>query len=533
MPDIRIRAAEQLSDGAEGAAEFVAKVDQINQSVDVTSMGGLLPLAIAILILHEVFTANAEHRGPRIWWMVMRVIAFMGAILCYPRIVGLLTGLLGGGSWANPVEIIEPLEKAYDAHKAARAEDGWMDMKANVQGLVWTYLFMVDCILGAVAFIATNIVIKAQGIFILIFTSIGKTCLILSIVPGVGLAKSWAKGLATVAAWSFMAKIVYSALGVMAPDTSDFATSVSIMLHMKLWLKYAMLVIFTVMIPKLVNSVVSGSVSAAPGVGAALAGGFMAFKAMKLGVSAAKKGTQIAGKAAGKLANRHGGKVSRGLGKAARTADYKVGTAAAGAKSKMQKSAQGAVLSHKISRGASRHASTAAKGSVKPGGPPSLSKSMSPKSLVSQSGPASKSGAGKTLGASGKGTAASSDATPMKSSASGSAVSSPNAGRSDSSSKTPTQNFSGERGDGKRGGGAVPARTTSFPASPRSSDAGGQSSSRPASGGAPLASGPRDVGSSSSSSQGSHNFRAEAEHESEPEPQPPKRRGRYTSKQER
>ena len=315
MAELTQIAAEHLSQGIEGSEAFVQNVGQWNDSIDTANLNGLLPLAIAFLILHEMYFSTSENRPPRIWWMLLRIAGFGACLVSYGRIVSLLTGLVGGGSWPDSGNLIAPLDFALDAQITNLSNVGWGNMaEFSIQAIVWAALFFIDCFMALIALLIVTVIVKGQALALLIFITAGKTCLILSIMPGVGIAKSWAKAVATVAAWSFMAKIVYSAVGALSPSLGHYAASTSVAAHMQIWLAYGLLAVFTLLIPKLVSALVSGGMSVVPGMGVALAGGMFAarFLRPKLPPAGRIRSKNKKSKASSEKGQKRQGKVSRG-----------------------------------------------------------------------------------------------------------------------------------------------------------------------------------------------------------------------------
>lgn len=276
--DLTRQAAEKLGQGSDSSAEFTQQVTDWSHSLELTTLGGLLPIAVAMLILHEMYFATTESRAPRVGWMLLRIVGFGACLLGYDRVVGMLTGLVGGGAWPEVGDLIAPLHKAATARLSMLSDMNMGNMGVELPNfLLWLVLFMIDCMLALFAIIAITVLTKIQALLLVIFISTGKTCIVLSIMPGVGIAKSWARLVATVAAWSAMAGFVFSAVGVQSINYNMVAQS-GLSWHMHIWLQYAMLGIFTISIPKLVGAVVSGGMSAAPGMGAAIGGAFMGAK---------------------------------------------------------------------------------------------------------------------------------------------------------------------------------------------------------------------------------------------------------------
>jgi hypothetical protein len=75
--------------------------------------------------------------------------------------------------------------------------------------IVWV-LLMISVLF---AYIAGALLSVVQAVSLSIFLGLGKACIVVSLVPGVSLAKSWARSLAQVAAWSTVGGVVMGLLG--------------------------------------------------------------------------------------------------------------------------------------------------------------------------------------------------------------------------------------------------------------------------------------------------------------------------------
>ncbi len=316
-------AARRLHDG-EGNAEFVGNVQEWAGVVDGATLHSLLPLAVACLLLHEMWTSTQENRAFRVFSVILRIVGCGALLAGYGRLVGLLTGVLGGaGAWPGDAMLTDGLRETVDARMetfAGLSIDEAMDALPHF--LLWIVFFMVDCLCAFFAYAVIFLLTKFQALMLIIFISAGKTCIVLSLVPGVGLAKTWARALATLAAWGWMGGLVFSAVGGLDIPVLQYSHSVRIDWHFQIWIFYILLGIFGASIPKLVSMLSSGAVSGAPSILGAMGGVYAGLKLTKMGAKlgagtarATAGAARLGKRGLGKMDSATGGYGSRALGK--------------------------------------------------------------------------------------------------------------------------------------------------------------------------------------------------------------------------
>ena len=332
--------AARLLHSGEGNEEFVSNVHEWTGIVNGATLHSLLPLAVACLLLHEMWFSTQENRAFRVWPVLLRIVGCGALLAGYGRVVGLLTGLLGGaGAWPSDSLLIDGLKTTAERRMETFAGVEFDDLM-GVLGhfLLWILLFMVDCFTAFFAYAVIFLLTKFQALMLVIFIAAGKTCIVLSLVPGVGLAKTWARALATLAAWGWMGGLVFSAVGGLNINVVQSSHSINIGWHFQLWIFYILLGIFAASIPKLVGMLASGAVSGAPSIagalGAAYAGVKLSKAGVKLGAGTAKVtagAAKLGGAGLQKLDGATGGHGGRALNKAKRVGNTPVGQVASAA----------------------------------------------------------------------------------------------------------------------------------------------------------------------------------------------------------
>lgn len=257
------------------------QITMVAEKLDHAAVYGFLPLALALLILHEHYRATSEGGLFRLGHVAARSVAVVGLLLGYGRIVGLLTGVAGaGGGWMTGDDFSRRIGNVGEQIHQAWWSCGGLDDLGDFLAILFIWSVTVFC--AFLAFVSNLLLSKCQAILIMIFLAAGKTCITVSLVPGVGVGKSWARALAQVAGWSFVAGILLTNLAPRAGHTksligADLAT-VDYLALLRLAGGYLVLTVFTLAVPKITSSLFSGAVGAAPGVMGALAMGFAGAK---------------------------------------------------------------------------------------------------------------------------------------------------------------------------------------------------------------------------------------------------------------
>jgi hypothetical protein len=100
-----------------------------------------------------------------------------------------------------------------------------------------------------------------------ILLAVGKTCITVTLVPGVGLGSSWARSLAKVAAWSTVAGVITALMVHAMPDLREMVRNMAYTAMLRTAGQFVVLAICTFSIPVITEKIFSG---AAPAGNAAL-----------------------------------------------------------------------------------------------------------------------------------------------------------------------------------------------------------------------------------------------------------------------
>lgn len=309
-------ATAAAASAGDAATAVHAKFAALSAVVD-TASWGLLSLALVLAIFHEHYQCQCNETRFGTWKLALRFFVTLGLLLGYSKVVWLITSAAGGwGDWMGWDDLLAPVirggDDGWELHTPPSAGDLGM-----VFGLVKYFLFygvLVACSLFAL--VANLLISISQGLMIAILLSLGKVCIAASLVPGVGLAKSWARLLAMVAAWS---TIGGTAAAVIFPGAGDsferqvYYTAMGGDSYMMLMLsgKYVVFALFTLATPFITSAIFSGAIGSAPGVGAALFGAAMGARML---VQSGLSGGRAAAGAAGRAADRGVGGLRHKLG---------------------------------------------------------------------------------------------------------------------------------------------------------------------------------------------------------------------------
>lgn len=263
---------EQAVAQAALAPEAGTEIQEVFGAWSATANGvalhGLLPLCMALLMLHEHYVSVSEGRAYRVRYVVVRIAVVAAALLGYGRIVGLITSVAGGAtSFPGSKEFLGWIK---DLNSLPEYGLGDLGKLLLMWGVV---IIAMACSLFA--YVAALLLSVAQGFLIALLLLLGKTCIVVSLVPGVGLAKSWAKYLAMVAAWSVVAGAIAHLMRVDALSIRmtiiDGAYGHLLVIAGRFIVAGAALLAT----PFITRSLFAGAAGAAPGVLGAMALGFM------------------------------------------------------------------------------------------------------------------------------------------------------------------------------------------------------------------------------------------------------------------
>jgi hypothetical protein len=237
---------------------------------------GLFPLALAILIFHENFQAATNDGRFRTAYVLGRAAAVAALIhpWAYGRLCGLITYAAGGhGGWLSGDALLDQVTKTVDGLKGAWTDYAGDDpgigdsisALVNILPLIGIWLVLVCSLL--LAYIAGVLLGLSQAVLLSILLAVGKTCITVSLVPGVGLGGSWARSLAKVAAWSTVAGIVTALLVHTLPDLKSMVRNLGYTGMLRASGQLVVLAVCTFAVPIITERIFSG---AAPAGNAAL-----------------------------------------------------------------------------------------------------------------------------------------------------------------------------------------------------------------------------------------------------------------------
>ena len=297
VQDLLAQAASQAALGAEAGSRIQQQFGVWQTSADTVAVHGLLPLALTLLILHELYESSSQDRPYRVRMVLIRTAVIAGLLLSYGLVVGLITSATGGqGEMASWSRIMGPVETGYKF----RMRFGAPGLSNLPSFLIWLLFFGLLAFCALLAYTAALLLSLAQATLLGIILVLGKTCIVVSLVPGVGLGKAWARFLAMIAAWSAVAGAVSS---VVLNDTVFGGNayklgSTDYVLLLKSAGAYLVFTIFTLAVPKITSAVFAGAGSMAPGVAGAIG----------LGLAGAWRGAKMVTKRRGGAQSSSGGR---------------------------------------------------------------------------------------------------------------------------------------------------------------------------------------------------------------------------------
>lgn len=185
------------------ARTIMSTVNNVWGAADELAWFGLLPLAFALLVLHEFWAAASSGRTYRAGYVLLRTGVTVGLLLQYGFLIRLLTYVGGGGdsfsNWSNFWGWIDHMGPVL----IQRFTDDGLAGSA-----LWLIIFFILLLCSLYAYVVMALIAFSQSTLLLLLFAVGKTCIVTSLVPGAGVAKSWAKMVAMVAAWSTIAGLL-------------------------------------------------------------------------------------------------------------------------------------------------------------------------------------------------------------------------------------------------------------------------------------------------------------------------------------
>lgn len=268
----------QASASPEVAAKVTAQVDAFGAAANHAAHFGVLPLGFVLLCLHEQYRALSEGRAFRITYVLLRLVVVAGLLMEYDTVVRLITGLAGGGSWAGPEQIIQWVGGGADL-----TLDRYDGIGSLGSFFLWVLIFLVVVVCSLFALIVSMLLSISQGVLIAIALSLGKTCIAVSIVPGVGLAKSWARFLAMLAAWSTVANVIVALMQIQTATVLRAFIGGSLADALEMSARYVVMGAALGATPWITSALFNGVAAMAPGVAGPMAMAMRGGKAMLRG----------------------------------------------------------------------------------------------------------------------------------------------------------------------------------------------------------------------------------------------------------
>lgn len=278
LSDLLATAAHQAAGAGETGARLAQQFASWQQTADTTAFAAFLPLAFTLLVLHEMSEAALGDGPFRVRYVLVRTGVIVGLLLSYDLVVGLITEVASSqGDFGTWDQIMGPVEQGWKRQWDAYPDGIGLGDIADV--LVWLIFFAILALCAVLAYACSLLLSIAQGTLLAILLTLGKTCIVVSLVPGITVGKAWAKYLAMLCGWSSLAGAVNTViLGAMAAQIAGKGSVGGFSLagfkyFFGLAALYIVYAVFTVSIPKLTSAIFSGAASHAPGVGAAVAMG--------------------------------------------------------------------------------------------------------------------------------------------------------------------------------------------------------------------------------------------------------------------
>jgi hypothetical protein len=180
---------DQAADQAALVPELGARIQETFGSwqavADGAALHALFPLALTLCILHEHHEAATGQRAFRVSQVLVRTAVTAALVLGYGRVVGLITSVAGAGEFPGWGELLGWTKKGIPA--LLSNYDGIDDLpRLLLMACVWVLLLVCSLF----AYVASLLLSVAQGVLVAILLALGKTCIVASLVPGVGLGKS-------------------------------------------------------------------------------------------------------------------------------------------------------------------------------------------------------------------------------------------------------------------------------------------------------------------------------------------------------
>lgn len=278
--------ASHILAGADGsrAGQLHQQLTATVEQLDHVAQFGLLPLCLGLLVLHENYRAATEGAPFRVTYVLGRTAAVVALVLSYGRVCALITGVAGaGGGWMAGDQFISDFASSYSAlggaWKNTVGTGFWSSNLENVpQFIVLLVGWLIFLCAALLAYIAGLFLSLSQAALLAVILAVGKTCIVVSLVPGVGIGKSWARALAATAAWSTIAGIITSLLVYQGKGVAGLLEAGDLLGLLKAAAQFVILAVCTLSVPMITGRIMAGAAPAAAG----------ALGAVMMGVAGAK-----------------------------------------------------------------------------------------------------------------------------------------------------------------------------------------------------------------------------------------------------
>jgi hypothetical protein len=244
------------------ASETFAKIKAAAEAANQFAVFGLLPLCLALLILHENARAVTEGGSFRTSYVLGRTAIVCGLVFAYGDLCHLITGL---ASWGGHFMTGGQYESMTDWDKSKEALSSAWDNSSIGDYIVIVLVWMMVMACALFAYIANSLLGLSQAVLITILLSLGKLCIVVSLVPGVHVGKGWARSLGQVAAWSTVGGVITALLAARNTSMRELIAAGHLAPMLKLAAQFAILAVCTLAVPAITARIFSGAAPHAVG----------------------------------------------------------------------------------------------------------------------------------------------------------------------------------------------------------------------------------------------------------------------------
>jgi hypothetical protein len=250
-------AGQRASDATAHAQQILHQLQAVREQVDHYAGFVLLPLCLALLILAEHHRAMTDGSAFRVGNVLARTAAVVVGVLAYSQLCGLICRVAGAGSgWMTSNNYLDLYNVGTDSLGTAWDKVGGLSDMPKLIGMVIVWIILMMSVLFA--YVAGALLSVIQACSLAIFLGLGKACIVVSLVPGVNLAKSWARALAQVAAWSTVAAVINGLLAAKNVAIGQLIASGQFVELLKVSAHFVILALTTLSVPIITSKLFSG-----------------------------------------------------------------------------------------------------------------------------------------------------------------------------------------------------------------------------------------------------------------------------------